>query len=232
VTAPAEASLPGRASQPAGADCDAAGFVLAGGLSRRMGREKALIEFGGRPLIVHALEILLGAGLPASIAGAQANLQAFAPVIHDANPGAGPLAGICAALAATHAQHVVFISVDLPFVPPSLVAFLLHHARVTGRAITIATVAGFAQTFPAVIAREALPALASDLNAGSNGCFAAFEAAAAGLGQAVSRVSVECIAQSGHVFHPNGIPPAQWFLNLNTPSEMERAEALRKRRIA
>ncbi len=214
----------------------AAGFVLAGGQSSRMGREKALIGFGGRPLIVHALEILRGAGLPASIAGARAELGAFAPVIHDANPGAGPLAGICSALSAAQAQHAVFlsafISVDLPFVPPSLVAFLVHHAQVTRKAITIATVTGFAQTFPAVIASQALPALASELRAGRNGCFAAFEAAAASLGQAVSRVPIEWIAQSGHALHPNGLAPAQWFLNLNTPSQMERAEALRKRRIA
>jgi molybdenum cofactor guanylyltransferase len=219
----------GQAAKP---DCDAAGFVLAGGQSSRMGREKALIELGGRPLIVHALEILREAGLPASIAGAQANLKEFAPVVLDPNPGAGPLAGICAALSVSHAHHAVFLTVDVPFVPPSLIAFLLHHARVTGQAITTATVTGFAQTFPAVIAREALPALASELNAGRNGCFAAFEAAAASLGQSVSRVSVEWIAQSGHVFHPDGLAPAQWFLNLNTPSEMQRAEALRKRRIA
>lgn len=210
----------------------ASGFVLAGGLSRRMGREKALIEFGGRPLIVHALEILREAGIPASIAGARSELGAFAPVVHDANSGSGPLAGICAALAATRGQHAIFLSVDLPFVPPSLVAFLFHHARVTSRAITIATVTGFAQTFPAVIARQALPALASELNAGRNGCFAAFDAAAASLGQSVSCVSTELVAQSGHVLHPDGLAPAQWFLNLNTPSEMERAEALRKRRIA
>jgi molybdenum cofactor guanylyltransferase len=219
-------------SAPAGAEYTATGFVLAGGRSSRMGCEKALIEFGGRPLIVHALEIHRDAGLPASIAGAQANLKEFAPTIHDANPGAGPLAGICAALAATQAHHAVFISVDLPFVPPSLVAFLLHHARVSGRAITVATVTGFSQTFPVVIAREALPALESELHAGRNGCFAAFEAAAASLGQTVSRVSTELIAQSGHALHPSGLALAQWFLNLNTPSEMERAEALRKRRIA
>jgi molybdenum cofactor guanylyltransferase len=225
-------SQPGRPSQPAGADCDAAGFVLAGGQSSRMGREKALLEFGGRPLISHALGILLDAGLPACIAGARSQLGAFAPVVHDANPGAGPLAGICAALSVNRAPHAVFLSIDLPFVPPSLPAFLLHHARVTGQAITIAAVAGFAQTFPAVIASEALPALTSELNAGRNGCFAAFEAAAVSLGQTVSRVSVEPTAQSGQVFHPDGLPPAQWFLNLNTPSEMERAQTLRKRRIA
>jgi molybdenum cofactor guanylyltransferase len=211
---------------------DAQGFILAGGRSSRMGREKALIDFGGQLLIERALGILRDAGLSASIAGAQADLKKFAPVIHDADPGTGPLAGVCSALAATHARLLVFLSVDLPFVPPSLVAFLLHRARISGKAVTVPSIAGFAQTFPSVIALEALPALESELRAGRNGCFRAFAAAAASLGQSVSSVSAEMVAQSGHVFDAGGLPPAQWFLNLNTPADVIRAEALCKRRIA
>jgi molybdenum cofactor guanylyltransferase len=211
---------------------DAAGFVLAGGRSSRMGREKALVEFSGQPLIEHALGILCSAGLTPSIAGSHAGLNQFAPVIPDESPGAGPLAGVCAALASTHAPHAVFLSVDMPLIPASLVAFLLHHARITGRAVTVAAVSGFAQTFPAVIAREALPTLETELRAGRSGCFAAYAAAASSLGQSISRVSTEFVVQSGHVMHPDGLPPAQWFLNLNTPADVDRAEVLRKRRIA
>ncbi len=209
---------------------EAVGFVLAGGQSIRMGRDKALLLFAGRPLVAHALSILGQAGLAASIAGARPSartaLEAFAPVVEDPEPGLGPLAGICAALASTSACHAVFLPVDLPLLPPALIAFLLHHARISGQAVTVASVAGFRQTFPAVLGRAVLPALKAALEAGNDGCFSAFQAAAASQGQAISAVQVEFLAQSGQVAHPLGLPPVRWFLNLNTPGDVEQAEAL------
>ena len=197
-----------------------------------MGRDKALLEFSGRPLIAHALAILEQAGLPAAIAGAapsaHAALQKFAPVIEDSAPGRGPLSGICSALAATTAHYAVFLPVDLPFLPPPLLAHLLHHARTTGSAITVPSLSHFAQTFPAIIDRITLPALQNELNAGRSGCFSAFQAASAALHQPFSTVAVESLLASGQLSDPHDHPPADWFLNLNTPADLTRAEALYK----
>jgi molybdopterin-guanine dinucleotide biosynthesis protein A len=215
---------------------EAAGFVLAGGQSSRMGQDKALLLFAGRPLVEHALSILHQAGLPASIAGARPSartaLEAFAPVVEDAEPGLGPLAGICAALAATSARYAVFLPVDLPLLPPALIAFLLHHTRITRQAVTVPSVAGFDQTFPVVLDRALLPALKAALDARNGRCLSAFDAAAASQGQTISAVEVEFLAQSGQVTHPLGLPPVRWFLNLNSPGDVEQAEALSGRRIA
>ena len=217
-------------------DTDAAGFVLAGGQSSRMGQDKALLLFGGRPLMAHALSILSLAGLSVSIAGARPSarkaLEAYAPVVADPEPGFGPLAGICAALASTSARYAVFLPVDLPLLPPALIAFLLHHARITGRAVTFPTVSGLAETFPVVLDRAVRPALKAALDAGNGRCLSAFEAAAASLHQPLNSVAVELLAQSGQVTHPLGLPPIRWFLNLNTPGDVEQAEALTVRRIA
>ena len=218
---------------------DAVGFVLAGGQSSRMGRDKALLEFAGRPLAVQALSILEEAGVPAMIAGAaslaRAALEVFAPVIEDASPGLGPLSGICAALATTSARYAVFLPVDLHLLPPSLIVFLLRHARITGTAVTVPSVSGFTQTFPAVLERTALPALQNELDAQRYGCFSAFQAASAAMGQSVNSVAVERLAQTGEVSDSLGLPPIHWFLNLNTPDDLKRAEALQakfSRRIA
>jgi molybdopterin-guanine dinucleotide biosynthesis protein A len=102
-----------------------------------MRTDKALVNFEGRPLIAHALQILRGAGLEPAIAGARSDLSAFAPVIPDAEPDLGPLSGICAAMAFTSTEWSIFLSVDLPRLPASLVTYLLFHAQVTGAAATV-----------------------------------------------------------------------------------------------
>jgi molybdopterin-guanine dinucleotide biosynthesis protein A len=98
--------------------------------------------------------------------------------------------------------------------------------------ITITSVAGFAETFPVVLDRSALPWLQSELDAGRGGCFAAFRTAAAGLGQQVDAVAVEALAESGAVVHPSGLAMADWFLNVNSADDLHRAEALRSGFIA
>ena len=203
---------------------DVDGFVLAGGQSSRMGSDKALIKLNGQPLVVHALNIFRGAGLPATIAGARSDLSAYAPVLDDA--GLGPLGGVCAALASTSAAYAVFLPVDMPLLPSPLISLLLEYARSTQSAVTVPSVNGFAQTFPCVIQRAALPALVSELKAGNDGCFSAFRAAAARLYKPFSSLPVENLVQAGQLEHPDGMPPAFWFLNINTPADLDRAHAL------
>lgn len=202
-----------------------AGFVLAGGESRRMGRDKALVEFAGRPLVERALTILHEAGLEARIAGARSSLGSYAPIVDDAEPGRGPLDGICAAMSEITVRRAVFLPVDLPLVPASLICLLMRQAEISGRLITVSSVNGFAQTFPAVVDREALPALRTELEGGRRGCFAGFQAATARRGEAISVLPVELAVQAGQVAHPDGLPAVRWFLNVNTPGDLRRAEA-------
>src|SRR5947209_11653309 len=100
----------------------AAGFVLAGGQSSRMGRDKALVPLAGQPLIEQALTILRHAGVDATILGNRPDLASFAPVLPDSpdqaatheQAGRGPLEGICRALANASAELALVLSVDAP----------------------------------------------------------------------------------------------------------------------
>jgi molybdopterin-guanine dinucleotide biosynthesis protein A len=207
-------------------------FVLAGGQSRRMGRDKALLAFAGQPLIARALRILRDAALEPAIAGARSSLHACAPVVEDTRPDLGPLAGICAAFASTQARWCIFLPVDLPLLPASLLQYLLLHAQITGSAVTLAAMNGFAQTFPVVLDRAVLPALDAELASGRRGCFSAFQAAAESLQQPVAVLPVELLAQSGHVAHPARLPAFRWFLNVNTPADLRLGEMLSPHPIA
>ena len=204
---------------------NAIGFVLAGGQSSRMGTDKALVELDGRPLIARALDCLRDAGLDAKIAGARSELDAFAPVVLDAEANRGPLGGICAALAQCSEEIAIFISVDMPLFPAFALGFLANHAATTGRAVTLFSVNGFPQSFPAAVRRELLPALRAELEHGAGGCIAAFHAASQARSEPITVLPVEALAQSGHVVHPNGLPPSRWFANVNTQQDLKRAAA-------
>lgn len=199
-------------------------YVLAGGQSRRMGHDKALVPLAGQPLIAHTLTIMREAGLSPEIAGARSNLSSFAPVIPDPDSDLGPLSGICAALESSPAQFAVFLPVDLPLLPPSLIAYLIYHLQITSSAITLLSHCGAANTFPAVLHPSVLPILKSEIASARRGCMAAFHVAARALGQHISVIPVELLAQSGHAVHPRGLSPALWFLNVNTPADLRRVE--------
>ncbi|MGA2726898.1 MAG: molybdenum cofactor guanylyltransferase [Terracidiphilus sp.] len=203
---------------------DVDGFVLAGGQSNRMGSDKALIKLNDQHLVVHALNILRGAGLAATIAGARSALSAYAPVLDDA--GLGPLGGVCAALASTSAEYAVLLPIDMPLLPSSLISVLVEYARSTHSAVTVPSVNGFAQTFPCVLKSAVLPALESEFKAGNDGCFSAFRAAAVHLYKPFTSLAVENLVQAGQLEHPNGLPPALWFLNINTLADLDRARPL------
>lgn len=189
-----------------------------------MGQDKALVLLHGQPLVVHALKILRGAGLTASLAGGTSTLAEFAPIVPDSNPGLGPLAGVCSALASTSGRLAVFLPVDLPLLPASLISYLWNHALCTGDPITAASVNGFDQTFPVVLDRKLLPELECELNAGRLGCFSALRTAAASLGSQMSIISVEKLIQSSQISHPQGLPASRWFLNVNSPEGLRQAQ--------
>lgn len=100
------------------------GVVLAGGESSRMGRDKALLAWQGRPLIERQLAVLRAAGVDeVSVSGERASYGGIA----DARPRAGPLGGL-----AGIADKISDLEVDLLVIPvdmPLLGAALLRRLR-------------------------------------------------------------------------------------------------------
>ena len=207
---------------------EAEGFVLAGGRSSRMERDKALVQLWGQSLIQLSLGIFRDAGLDAHIAGSRSDLSEFAPVIPDRpeDSGLGPLAGICSALSMCRRRFGVFLPVDLPLIPASLIEYLLDHAVVTGAAVTMVSVAGFVETFPAIIDRAATGLLRDSLRSGDRNCLRTLRAAGNALPGGISVLQVELLVQPGQVSHPRGLHASQWFLNVNSPADLRQLSAL------
>lgn len=108
----------------------AVGFVAAGGPSRRMGRDKALLPWDGGDLLEHALARLRAVVPEVRIlAGSEPRYgERGVPVDLDPLPGAGPLAGLLAALEAARGRPALLLAVDLPHVPAGLLARLVAQA--------------------------------------------------------------------------------------------------------
>ena len=95
------------------------GAVLAGGESRRMGRDKAGLIVGGQPLWQRQVQLLRAAG--AGVVGVvrrpdqpTLDLPAEIPLWQDAVAGIGPLAGLHAALTAAQTPWLAVVATDMP----------------------------------------------------------------------------------------------------------------------
>jgi len=96
------------------------GLLLAGGRSTRMKRDKAGIEYAGRPQLQRAMELLaplVGGRAFVSVSAAQRNdpQRTAYPTIADLRPDLGPLAGIQAAQHARPDDAWLVLACDLPF---------------------------------------------------------------------------------------------------------------------
>lgn len=104
-----------------------AAFVLAGGASRRMGRDKALLPLAGRPLIEQIAKRATAVASSVTIVAAPGTYEGLGlPVIPDRRPHCGPLAGIEAALATGQARRNLILACDMPHLNPGLLEELFQ----------------------------------------------------------------------------------------------------------
>ena len=123
---------------------DIAGIVLAGGASRRMGRDKATLRLPGsktdETLLERAARHLTEAGATQLViaTGTEGRLGPLPwPEVGDGDhAGQGPLAGLAAALSALEETGTttvaLVLAVDLPFASPTLLRWLADELEVTG----------------------------------------------------------------------------------------------------
>ena len=189
--------------------------IQAGGDSRRMGQDKALIPFLGEPLIQRVMErvamladeILVTTNKPEAFGFLQVSLVA------DVIPGTGALGGLYTALFAASHPLVAVVACDMPFANSQILSAARRLLENTGADVAIArTEAGY-EPFHAVYRRETcLAAVGLALAAGERKLISWFAAVQ------VTLLPSEIITR----YDPQQLA----FWNLNTPQELAEAEAL------
>ncbi len=97
------------------------GVLLAGGRSRRMGRDKAGLVWNGRTLLQHQSQLLMDAGAQRVVVSGD---YPQAQGIPDAVSDQGPLGGLLAVSAVLEDGPLVVLPIDMPQVAPALLAAL------------------------------------------------------------------------------------------------------------
>jgi molybdopterin-guanine dinucleotide biosynthesis protein A len=187
-----------------------AGFVLAGGRSSRMGRDKAFLELGGQTLLARALSLAGTVTEQVSIVGASEIFLGHGRVVEDLFRGRGPLGGIHAALISSAAELNLMLAVDLPLLEPRFLAYLVHAASESSAAVTLAHAAGGWQPLCAVYRRGFATVAEQSLRAESNRIDTLL------VGVETRVIAEEELEGAGF--------SATMFRNLNTPEELESAE--------
>ncbi len=184
------------------------GFVLAGGRSRRMGRDKAGLELDGVTLLERAVRLLRSLEIP--VTAVLNDEQGFGvddiAIIRDLIPEAGPLGGLHAALLHTSAEANFVLGCDLPLLTAELFHCLRRHLRGASICLPVDS-RGVPQPLSAIYSRECLPTIERHL-----------KSADLSLRGLVSdpALKVRRVTPAEH-----RIPDSR-FLNVNTPQDLAR----------
>jgi molybdopterin-guanine dinucleotide biosynthesis protein A len=198
----------------------ASGIILAGGGSRRMGRDKLPMTVGGVSIIRRVYDVLreacdevivVGAeeayGLPEGTRGVR-DLRS-----HDGFSGAGPLAGLESGLHHARYEATLVAAGDMPFLSLDLTCELLRRLC-EGNAYAVAPrVGGLMEPLCAAYSRHALGAVGGALDEGVRAMRDLL-----GLLPEVEEVSEEEVREFGD--------PGLLLMNVNSPEHLARARGV------
>ena len=193
--------------------------ILAGGAGRRLGEEKSLVEFKGRPLIEWVMmklgriveEIVIVARSPEQ-ARLLEDLFPGIAVTFDRITGYGPVAGLAAGMERADAEYALAVGCDLPFLNVNVINKLFEQASGYEAAIPVNN-SGRMEPLHAVYKRE--PMLLA--------CLRSMEKGERRIRSPLSMLKLNCISME--LLRPLD-PGLLTFFNLNTQEDLEIARVI------
>jgi molybdopterin-guanine dinucleotide biosynthesis protein A len=140
-----------------------AAFLLAGGFSSRMGRDKGMLEIAGEPLILRTARLVeplvcevtvVGSPEPYAALGLRTITDRKFVNRVDNEPVRTPLAGIASALAATNSPWNLILACDLPYLTAEWLNWLLARAAASGAQVVMPRTSGGLEPLAAAYRRE------------------------------------------------------------------------------
>jgi len=188
------------------------GVILAGGKSRRMGRDKSRLILGSETLIARAVrtlralsdDIIIVTSTPESFSGLVARLTS------DVIVGGGALSGIHAGLAAARHEFALVVACDMPFLNLALLRHMVSLA--SGHDAVVPHWQGEFEPLHAIYSRQCTTVIEATLQRGDRRVVDIYAAIR------VRYLEPEEIAR----FDPEGLS----FFNINSPEDWERAQEL------
>ncbi len=190
-------------------DCTA--LILAGGNSRRMGRDKAGLLLGDETLLWRVAAVLQRSFPRVVVSVRQPRPEIPFPQVCDDPALAGPLAGLAAGLASADTQWVFAVACDMPFLSQPVIERLAQHRP--GCQAVVPVVQGHLQPLAAFYAVTCLPVIRRNLAGGG-------------------KHSIRGILEQLQVCYVDEMemqeadPSLRSFFDLDTPDELVLAEQL------
>lgn len=190
-----------------------AAYILAGGQSSRMGRDKAMLAPGGIPLLMRTAALVAPLAGPPIIVGPPTRYSALGyNVIPDDAPGVGPLGGIATALRHSNQSWNLILGCDLPFITTGWLDYLIGRAVESSADAVIPQSAAGAEPLCAMYRKTCVTPVLASIATGVRKVTDAF------AGLAIESV----LPQEWKPFDESG----QLFKNMNTPEDFEAADAM------
>lgn len=140
--------------------------ILAGGKSRRFGKDKGLVLFKEKPLIQHVIDIAKEISKDVFIISENPAYQHLkTPVYNDHFKEAGPLGGLHAALKNCNHEHCFLLACDMPFIDFRLLRALADHAK---HEAVVPLHKNMAEPLAGMYQKSALPSIEHQLRQGQN----------------------------------------------------------------
>lgn len=190
------------------------GAILAGGLSRRLGQDKATLKLGGRPLVQWVADTLVPLVQECWLISNQppGHLSLELPLVTDLVPGRGVLGGLLTALFYARQPLVLLAPCDTPFLQPALLKHLLNQARQKGVEAVICLSRRGLEPLPGVFHVRLYSRLEAYLKAGDYR-----------VREFLRRTRTRILAPAEVTrFDPH----EQSFININTSAELRQAQKL------